>query len=98
MPGKISVRRLILKIKKMIPVLTNKQLQILELMAHGFTNTEIAKIVRLSKRSIENIRKSIVEKFEANNSTEAVSKAIFTGVLAYEPDRFSELKQQQGKS
>jgi DNA-binding NarL/FixJ family response regulator len=81
-----------------IPVLSKRQMQVLELMAHGFTNTEIADIVQMSRRSIENIRKSIVELFQANNSTEAVSKAIFKGVLLYDPERFSALKTMRDNS
>ncbi len=74
--------------------LTKRQLLTLELIAHGFTNSEIAVIARVSVRTVESNRKRIVEKLKVTNAVEAVSLAISKGVLRYNPDQFNSLRFQ----
>ena len=55
--------------------LTERDLQVLRLIAAGLTNTEIAAEVMLSKDTIKWYRKRLLVKFQAANSAELVYKA-----------------------
>lgn len=55
--------------------LTERDLQVLRLIATGLTNSEIAAEVMLSKDTIKWYRKRLLVKFQAVNSAELVYKA-----------------------
>lgn len=55
--------------------LTERDLQVLRLIAAGLTNSEIAAEVMLSKDTIKWYRKRLLVKFQAVNSAELVYKA-----------------------
>ena len=55
--------------------LTNKELQILELVLSGFTNKEISEKLQNSKRTIETHRFNLMRKMEVKNLIELSKKA-----------------------
>jgi DNA-binding NarL/FixJ family response regulator len=55
--------------------LTNREKQIIGLIAQGMTNQEIAEKLILSFRTIETHRANLMRKLEAKNSIELVNKA-----------------------
>jgi len=61
--------------------LTKREMQILELLAEGFTNREIAEKIFLSKRTVESHRKKLLEKTNCKNSSALIKYAIYTGIL-----------------
>ncbi|MCW3104775.1 MAG: DNA-binding response regulator [Bacteroidetes bacterium] len=61
--------------------LTKREMQILELLAEGFTNREIAEKIFLSKRTVESHRKKLLEKTNCKNSSALIKYAIYKGIL-----------------
>jgi|GEM_PF-2376868 len=64
--------------------LTRRQMEILNLMAQGLSNGEIAEVFSLDERTIKNHITSIFRKMEANNRTHAVVLALRHNLI--EPD------------
>jgi DNA-binding NarL/FixJ family response regulator len=62
--------------------LTGRELQILELLALGSTNKEIAKKLAISDNTVRHHVNSIMEKLQVSDRTEAVATAIRRGVLS----------------
>lgn len=62
--------------------LTGRELQILELVAQGSTNKEIAKELSISDNTVRHHVNSIMEKLEVSDRTEAVATAIRKGILS----------------
>lgn len=67
--------------KKALPVLTERELQILHLIADGKTNPQIAEIIFLSPETVKWYRKKLLAKFDATNSADLVRVAMETGIL-----------------
>ena len=61
--------------------LSNRELEILELIATGLTTAKIAKKLFLSAGTIETHRKRIIRKTKVNNITQAVAIAVRTGLI-----------------
>lgn len=61
--------------------LSNKELEILRLMAAGFSNKEIASAVFKSEGTVKNQVSTILAKLEVRDRTKAVLKAIDLGLL-----------------
>jgi DNA-binding NarL/FixJ family response regulator len=61
--------------------LTDRELQILELMADGKSNKVIARALTISEGTVKTHVKSILEKFDAISRTEAVSVAAKRGLI-----------------
>ncbi len=61
--------------------LTQRELTILELLAEGKTNNEIAAQLILSHRTIENNRLSLYQKLEVNNTAALLNTAYKKGLL-----------------
>ena len=57
------------------PVLSEREMDILRLMADGLTGPQIADKVCLSPETIKWYRKKLLVKFEASNTPELISKA-----------------------
>lgn len=55
--------------------LTNRELEILNYVAEGYTSQKISERIFLSKRTIENHRARIMKKMMVNNVTELIAKA-----------------------
>ncbi len=63
------------------PKLTERELQILPLIAKGLTNKEIASRLYLSEQTIKWYRMRLNEKFEARNASELIVKAKELGIV-----------------
>jgi two-component system response regulator DesR len=62
--------------------LTERERSVLELLATGFTNPEIADALHLSKHTIKEHTSAVYRKLEVRNRTEAVQRAQRLGLLA----------------
>jgi DNA-binding NarL/FixJ family response regulator len=63
------------------PVITRREKEVLQLIAEGLTNTEIADKLFISVPTVNTHRKSIIEKFEVKNTASLIGKAIKTGII-----------------
>lgn len=61
--------------------LTKREQQILELLAEGLTNKEIADKIFLSKRTVETHRKNLIDKTHCKNSSALIRYAMTNGLL-----------------
>src|SRR5690606_13891036 len=57
-------------------LLTQRELQVLNLISEGLTNKEIAEKIILSDHTVASHRKNLMKKFEATNNVDLVIKAI----------------------
>lgn len=64
-----------------IPLITRREKEVLQLIAEGLTNTEIAGKLFISIPTVNSHRKSLLEKFDAANTAVLISKAIKGGIL-----------------
>jgi two-component system NarL family response regulator len=64
------------------PDLTTREMEILELVAKGFTNKEIAHALRVSQFTVRNHLNKITSKLEVADRTEAAFVAIQTGMVS----------------
>jgi LuxR family maltose regulon positive regulatory protein len=64
-----------------VPLLSEREREVLHQIAEGLTNREIADRLYLSLYTVKAHARSIYEKLEANNRTQAVAKARELGVL-----------------
>ena len=62
--------------------ITDKEISVLELMADGYTTSEIADKMCLSKRTIEGIRLNLIDKTHCRNSIELIVYGIRNGIIA----------------
>lgn len=60
---------------------SEREVSVMDLMAEGLTNQQIADILFLSKRTVEGIRQSILEKTGAKNSAALIKYAILHGYI-----------------
>ncbi len=63
------------------PVITRREKEVLQLIAEGLTNTEIADKLFISIPTVNTHRKSILEKFEVKNTATLIGKAIKLGIV-----------------
>ncbi len=59
-----------------VPVITRREKEVLELIADGFTNNEIAKQLFLSCTTVDTHRKNLLAKFEAKNIASLIKQAM----------------------
>ena len=57
-------------------ILTEVEFTVLKLIAKGYTNKGISKILNVSLFTVKNHRQTIMKKFQAKNCTEAIYKAV----------------------
>ena len=62
-------------------VLTQREIELLQLMATGMSNKAIAKKICVSENTVKYHLKNIMQKLEVQNRTEAVAHAIRVGLL-----------------
>jgi DNA-binding NarL/FixJ family response regulator len=62
--------------------LTARELQILELLAQGSTNKQIAGTLSISDNTVRHHVNNIMEKLQVSDRTEAVATALRNGVLS----------------
>jgi DNA-binding NarL/FixJ family response regulator len=61
--------------------LTEREMEVLKLLAHGRTNKEIAALLFISERTVKFHVSSILKKLDVGNRTEAVSLAAHHGLI-----------------
>ena len=61
--------------------ISERELDVLELIADGFTNLEIADKIFLSKRTVEGYRQNLIDKTRVKNTAELVKYAFQHGLL-----------------
>jgi DNA-binding CsgD family transcriptional regulator len=61
--------------------LTSREIQVLGLLVHGHTNTELAHRLHISVKTIDHHVSSILEKLEVRSRTEAVAAAFGLGIV-----------------
>jgi two-component system nitrate/nitrite response regulator NarL len=64
-----------------MPLLTQREMMIVFLMSAGHTASEIAKLLELRTRTVENRKRSIYEKLGVGSQSHAVARAIRLGLL-----------------
>ena len=63
------------------PLLTVRELEVLELLYQGFRNSQIAERLGISARTVENHVSSIADKLGAQSRTEAIRLAVEAGLI-----------------
>lgn len=63
------------------PLITRREKEVLQLIAEGLTNAEIAEKLFISIPTVNTHRKSILEKFEVKNTATLIGKAIKLGLI-----------------
>ena len=59
-----------------MPVLTRREKEVLELIAEGMTNNEIAKKLFVANTTVDTHRKNLLAKFEVKNTASLVKMAV----------------------
>jgi len=62
-------------------LITRREKEVLQLIAGGLTNTEIAARLFISIPTVNTHRKSLLEKFDAKNTAILISKASRQGMI-----------------
>ncbi len=68
-------------VEKLISPLTTRETEVVDYMAQGYANKQIAAKLNISEQTIKNHVTSILSKLDANARTEAVVKAIRRGLI-----------------
>ena len=63
------------------PLITRREKEVLQLIAEGLTNAEIAEKLFISIATVNTHRKSILEKLEVKNTATLIGKAIKMGLI-----------------
>ena len=71
------------EVKSLISPLTSRETEIVEYMAQGYANKQIAAKLEISEQTIKNHVTSILTKLDANARTEAVVKAMKMGFIPF---------------
>lgn len=61
--------------------LSEKELSVLKLTADGYTNSEVAEILKMSKRTVEGMRKNLIDKSSTKNTAGLIQYAYRCGLL-----------------
>lgn len=64
-----------------VPVITRREKEVLQLIAEGLTNAEIAERLFISIPTVNTHRKSLLEKFDAKNTATLIGKGIKNGII-----------------
>ena len=62
-------------------LLSKREMEVLQLIAEGLTNAEIADQLFTSKRTVETHRQNILEKTQAKNTAALVKLALADGLI-----------------
>jgi two-component system response regulator NreC len=68
--------------KNSYDMLTDREREVLQLIAEGHSNREIADLLHISIKTVENHRASLMEKLHIHGTTELVKYAIRKGVIS----------------
>ena len=63
------------------PQITRREKEVLQLIADGLTNAEVSEKLFISIPTVNTHRKSLLEKFEVNNTATLIGKAIRMGLI-----------------
>ena len=63
------------------PIITRREKEVLQLIAEGLTNAEIAEKLFISIPTVNTHRKSLIEKFDATNTAVLIGKAMKSGTI-----------------
>jgi len=74
------------EVETLISPLTSRETEIVDYMAQGYANKQIAAKLKISEQTIKNHVSSILSKLDANARTEAVVKAIKKGLISIRPE------------
>lgn len=74
------------EVESLISPLTSREMEVINYMAQGFANKQIAVKLDISEQTIKNHVTSILSKLDANARTEAVVKAIKQGLISMKQD------------
>jgi DNA-binding NarL/FixJ family response regulator len=74
------------EVENLISPLTSRETEIVNYMAQGYANKQIAVKLKISEQTIKNHITSILSKLDANARTEAVVKAIKRGLIPFSQD------------
>lgn len=61
--------------------LTNRENEILRLVAEGLTAQEVSKKIFISQGTVETHKRNIIQKLNARNAVDAVTKAFRSGLI-----------------
>ena len=61
---------------KIIPMITDRERQVLDLLVEGYTVKEIAAELYLSHHTVQSHKKNLIIKFEARNTVQMVVRAL----------------------
>jgi DNA-binding NarL/FixJ family response regulator len=61
--------------------LSSREIEILQLMAEGLTNTEMADKLFVSKRTVEGHRQALLDKTESRNTASLIRFAVLNGIV-----------------
>jgi len=65
-------------------VLSDRELEVLELVAQGQTNRAIAEVLRVTVTTVESHVHNLLAKLSAHSRTEAVARAVQQGIITLE--------------
>ena len=68
--------------------LTDRQVEVIRLIANGFTGVEIANVLYTSKNTIDNYKSDIYAALNVRNENEVIRVAIFLGIIKPEELNF----------
>jgi DNA-binding NarL/FixJ family response regulator len=64
-----------------IPILTRREKEVLQLIANGLTNNQIADQLFISPTTVDTHRTSILSKFEVKNTANLIRQAVAFGLI-----------------
>ena len=67
--------------QNVLPAITKREREVLELIANGYTNPEIAKKLFLTAATVDTHRTNMLMKFNAKNTAELVKLAVSNGFI-----------------
>ena len=73
------------KIESLPPGLSTREIEVLELVAHGTSNKEIAKQLWVSETTVKSHMLHIFDKLGVTDRTAAVTEALKRGIIRLEP-------------
>ena len=74
-----------------VPVLTNRETEVLRFVATGQSNKEMAKLLGIAPRTVERHIENLRNKIRARNRAHMIAKAIAYGVLLSNVEETSQI-------
>jgi two-component system nitrate/nitrite response regulator NarL len=77
----INAAPIMTKSKANVPVLTHREKEVLQLIAEGYTNHQMAEKLFISPHTIDSHRKNLLSKFEVKNTAALINSAMKYNLL-----------------